>query len=46
MKAVMFGMALVAAMGCGKKEEPEPNDQAKALTKPAGENSGIEMRIL
>lgn len=39
MKAVMFGMALVVAMGCGKKEEPEPKDQAKAPEKPADQDS-------
>jgi hypothetical protein len=32
---MMISMALVLAMGCGKKEIPEPQEQAKAPSKPA-----------
>ncbi|HIG82168.1 MAG TPA: hypothetical protein EYQ62_11105, partial [Verrucomicrobiales bacterium] len=35
MKAMMTSVLLVLAMGCGKKADPEPQEQAKAASKPA-----------
>ncbi len=35
MKAVMLGLALGLVMGCGKKNETEPQGQANAPVKPA-----------
>ena len=32
---MMISVALVLAMGCGKKEMPKPQEQAKAASKPA-----------
>jgi len=32
---MMISVALVLAMGCGKEADPEPQEQAKAASKPA-----------
>jgi len=40
MKAVMFGLVLTLVMGCGKKEETEPQGQKKAPAKAAVQRPG------
>ena len=38
---MMTSVLLVLAMGCGKKADPEPQEQAKAASKPALPDSNI-----
>ena len=40
MQAVMFGLVLTLVMGCGKKEETEPQGQKKAPAKAAVQRPG------